>query len=363
MRNPALEREILAANHDSAAYLVYADWLQTHEDPRGELIIRQVHEREPQAFLEEHADAFLGRFAGEEHPETFDLEWRNGFIKTATIGWEMFGGENEDDSSGAQLEQFLRLESAGLLESLHLGPTADEDEMSLDVLAAAIDAVGVPSLRVLYLGDTSDWDISSTSTRMPSPSAIPNLHALTLRGGSISLPDAIDHPELRSFTVETGGLGSANAEKIANARFPKLEELEIWFGDPNYGGATGPQGLEALFTANNIPNVKKLGLKNCAFTDAVVSMLIGSPLLRQITHLDLSMGNLSDRGVQQMLDAKAQFANLEALDVADNALTNALAANAKVLAKNVSFGTEQDPDRAVPRDADRRYGRFVSVGE
>src|SRR5258707_11757256 len=110
MRNPELEQVILAAPDDPAGYLVYADWLQANGDPRGELIVRQHGDKDAQAWLDEHRDAFLGRFASAA-PPTFELEWRFGFIRKATIGWEMFGGEDEDDSSAAQLEAFLMLDS------------------------------------------------------------------------------------------------------------------------------------------------------------------------------------------------------------------------------------------------------------
>ncbi|MBA3538368.1 MAG: TIGR02996 domain-containing protein, partial [Deltaproteobacteria bacterium] len=39
--NPKLEAAILADPDDTAAYLVYADWLQSRGDPRGELIVLQ----------------------------------------------------------------------------------------------------------------------------------------------------------------------------------------------------------------------------------------------------------------------------------------------------------------------------------
>jgi uncharacterized protein (TIGR02996 family) len=383
MRNADLEREILAANHDPAAYLVYADWLQTQGDPRGELIIHQLRDRDVkhdaerehvnvvvdrltqdllgrqmQTYLDEHRAEFLGRFATTK-PDAFELEWRGGFIKKAVIGWEMFGGESEDDPSSAQLQQFLELESAALIEELLLGPTAHEEELRLDELAGAIEATKPIALRTLLLGDTGDWDISSTHSRMPNSDSIRGIHNLTLRGGSIEL-GAIDLPELRNFTIESGGLSVDCLKHLANAKWPKLERLEIWFGDPNYGASGGAADIAPLFT-HDVPNLRALGLRNCPFADELVARLLGTPLLAQLTSLDLSMGNLSDRGLDALIAARSQLRHLTSIVLDDNALSPKAMTRVGEL-PNANFGVEQNPERAVPRDEDS-YHRYVTVGE
>jgi uncharacterized protein (TIGR02996 family) len=358
-RNEEIEREILKAPDDPAAYLVYADWLQGQGDPRGELIVRQREDRDADPFLAEHRELFLGRFATAT-PETFQLEWRFGFIRKATIGWELFGGEHETDTSAAQLEAFLRLDSARLVEELWLGPTAHEDQLLLDELAPPIEAVQPIALRTLYLGDTSDWDISSTSTRMPRSATIAQLRRLLLRGGSVTLDEQIELPELVQFSVETGSLTAPELAAIANARWPALEELEIWFGDPNYGATGGVSDIAPILAGRGLDRLRVLRLKNCPFADELAEALIGSPILTKVHTLDLSMGNLSDRAITAMLARKDAFAHLQQLDVSDNALTDASWPAARDLAKQVTFGTEHDLDRI---DTSRRYRRYVSVGE
>ena len=363
MLEPRLEAAILSDPDDPAGYLVLADWLQTRGDPRGELIV--LHHRgseEAAAHLERHAAALLGRFAT-SRPETFELEWRLGFIRSATIGWEMFGGESEEDPSSAQLAAFLALPSARFLEKLALGPTAHDEELMLDELAAPIEEAAPPNLRELYLGDTSDWDISSTSTRMPRSSSIPRMRTLRLRGGDVTLDEAIDLPELVSFTVESGSLDSGSLRAISAARWPNLESLEIWFGDPNYGASGGVAEVAALLDGRGLGKLRHLGLRNCPFADELAGALASSRILSQLATLDLSMGNLSDRGVATMLADAPRFSHLQALDLDDNALTNASWPAARALAKTVTFGNDHTPERAVPRDPSNRYRRFVSVGE
>ena len=139
MIDPALATAILSDPDDPAGYLVLADWLQTRGDPRGELIVLQHRDSdEAKELLERHAETFLGRFATTK-PDTFELEWKLGFIRSATIGWEMFAGEDDDDPSPAQLAAFLALPSARFLQKLALGPTQHEDELMLDELAGPIE--------------------------------------------------------------------------------------------------------------------------------------------------------------------------------------------------------------------------------
>jgi uncharacterized protein (TIGR02996 family) len=360
-RNRDLEEQIFADPSDPAAYLVYADWLQAQGDPRGELIVLHHNDGNADAFIIEHDHELLGRFA-DDHPATFDLTWRLGFVQKATIGWEMFGGEDDDDSSVDQLRAFLALDSTRFIEELSLGPTPDEDEMDLGKLADAIDEAKPRALRTLYLGDTADWDISGTSTRMPSSESTPNLRELTLRGGAVTLDEQIDLPELTKLRVETGGLTKTELVAIANARWPKLVELELWFGDPNYGATGGTAEIASIFTGKGLAELRVLKLRNCPFADDVALALIDSLILPQLRVVDLSMGNLSDRGLAAMMAKASRFAHLDQLVLEDNALTNAHWPAARTLAKNVAFGVEHEPSRAVPREG-KSYARYVTVGE
>ena len=90
--NAELESQILEDPEDPAAYLVYADWLQTAGDPRGKLIAAdaalaadpasEALAASAAAILEEHRDALLGTPAGA--PISFD--WHYGFWRAAHLG-------------------------------------------------------------------------------------------------------------------------------------------------------------------------------------------------------------------------------------------------------------------------------------
>src|ERR1051326_6499348 len=87
-REPALEAAIAAAPEDPAGYLVYADWLQQHGEPRGELIViqhalvktprdRELRARQT-ALFGEHSDRLRGPLMLVEHAK---VDWHLGFVR------------------------------------------------------------------------------------------------------------------------------------------------------------------------------------------------------------------------------------------------------------------------------------------
>jgi len=371
-RDPALEKAIEANPDDPDPYLVYADWLQARGEVRGELIVLQHagKTKEANALLRKYPDWFLGSFANHA-PPTFELEWERGYIKSAHVGWEPFEYDLEDgdeevddwgDACKARLIEFLELPSARFLRDLTVGPIPGDDRMDLSPAAHAIDKVGLPCLRSLHLGDIGAWDISSTETEAPSSKAIKGLQSLWLTGGTVGL-GRLDLPELRTLKVESGSLGAHTLKAIAGARLPALETLEIWFGDPRYGASGGVKEIASILAGKGLSKLVHLKLKNCPFADALVDALIPSKILRQVRTLDLSMGNLSDRGIDKMVASKDAFAHLDELDLDDNALTEVSKPKVKGLANKVNYGRQDSPERAVPRTKDTQYRRYVACGE
>jgi hypothetical protein len=240
--------------------------------------------------------------------------------------------------------------------------------MDTTPFSRAIEAVKPPCLRVLHMDETADWDISSTEATIPDSKAIKGLRELVMRAGRFDMPK-VDLPELRAFRIESGSLGAGDLEAIAKAKWPKLEKLEIWCGDPHYGASGSEKDLAPIFAATGLSKLHHLGIMNCPFVDEAVKALAKSKVLKQLKTLDLRKGNLSDRGIDTMVAHKAAFSHLEYLDVDDNALTDVSKPKLKGLAKKTNWGTGvracQTPERAVPRaaDQDRRWNRYVSVGE
>lgn len=366
LRQPELEAAIEKSPDDPGPYLVYADWLQELGDPRGELIALHHRKAEKPAtkLLEKHREQLLGALAplytDERYGFGLRVEWRFGFMRRVSLGWGNFSDDDDRDVF-EDLKTLVELPVARFIEALVLGPIPGTEEMTLQPAIDALVKLRAPAtLRELSLGNTGDWDISNTATGHVDPLAkvFPRLEKLRLHAGSIGLGRDVSFPALRELQVQSGSLTKADLKALCSLEAPKLERLEVWFGDPNYGASGGVKDVAQLLAAQGFERVKHLGLMNCPFADELVKALAGSKILSQLTSLDLSMGALSDAGVDAMLEQRAAFAHLESLNLDDNALTTASKPKVKRLAKSVNFGKEQDPDRVA--EGSRRY---VSVGE
>ncbi len=95
--NDSLERAMLADPSDVGGYLVYADWLQGQQDPRGELIAIQAQlsagglasnarknlRKRESMLLKKNAAALFGPLHG--YRGKYELMWRWGFLRRLTM--------------------------------------------------------------------------------------------------------------------------------------------------------------------------------------------------------------------------------------------------------------------------------------
>jgi len=338
--NPELEQAIVANPDDTSARSVYADWLQSQGDPRGELIALQLagKESDAEALIAKHTAALLGPLA--QHRLTYDgekrsaFDWKYGFIHRAHLSHNSYAEKIE----GATLADVLRLllahPSGRFLAELHLTFNNDPNEDNLQSLIDVLAEAPRPTIRKLHFGDFKyagaarsqdqgeDTEISwySVGNLASLWAQVPNLATLIIQTGAAESAmaggtqlGALALPKLRHFEWRTGGLESANADAIVAARLPSLEHLDMWTGHEGYGCGATREHVMALL-AGDFPKLRHLGIMNCEFTDAIVEDLAKSPLLAQLTELDLSLGCLTDEGAAVIAKHKDAFAHLEQLD-------------------------------------------------
>jgi uncharacterized protein (TIGR02996 family) len=362
--NPALEKAILANPDDVEARLVYADWLQSEGDPRGELIVmqHQKHDERAQEFIEKNKRSLLGPLRKFE--TTFDgsndpcFAWSLGFIKSARFARDSFeDGEGVD--LGEAIGMLVSHPSGRFLEALTFGINSDDGQAEYQDLVEALAKNPPPVLKSLFIADFEYPDrIEMSWTTLGDLSKLwpklPRLETLTVQGGSFSLGNVV-LPLLKSAEFRTGGLSLASLKSIASAKWPNLERLEIWFGDDNYGAEGGVDDIEPILNGDGLGKLKSLGLKNAMFTDEICRVLPNARILAQLERLDLSMGSMSDAGAMAIVEAKGKFAHLKSIDVSENYISeDGLAALARIGAKVIANRQ---------READDEEDRYVSVGE
>jgi uncharacterized protein (TIGR02996 family) len=349
-RNTELEALIAKSPDESSNYLVYADWLIGQNDPRGELItVESKLESGEQGDLRaranalhvEHDKTWLGELATQK--EGFSCTWRRGFLHQVTLG--------DDDSADVELGelyQLLRpLPSAAFVRDLKFGAFQNDDgEPTWDSAVEAMVEYGVPStLRRLTFDRGGYWDISNTflNTLEPVYARVPDLEVLDIRLGHMNL-GTINLPNLREFSVFTGGFDADNMKSVLRATWPKLERLVLRFGgNEDYGGTCTLDDVRPLLDGKTIPRVKHLALANSAFVDELIPELAKSAVLKQLTSLDLSLGQMSDAGANAILEHADAFKHLEELDVHRNFLTEEVVAALQKVAKKVVAHDQEDP--------------------
>lgn len=375
--NPQLEKIIIADPEKLESWLVYGDWLQAQQDPKGELLAleaallanpndKDLQVKVKAAYQKHETQLIVGL---EKYQKQFKVvEWYMGFMKSVRVGT----GDEDEMGLDKLVPIILDHPSAKFIQKLHLGPDATEDIMSFESIFDLLAERKTPQTLIeLHVGerdlddvresDDDDyntlWDISSTEVGFKKSfcDAFPRLQKLTVEGGYPQL-ESLAFPEMREFKVYTGGLPQSTIKVIANATWPKIEKLEILFGMENYGFSGSVADLAPIFAAKGLPKLTHLGLMNAEITDAICEAVVKSKILPQLKTLDLSMGCMTEKGAQILSENKKMLQHLETLNVDDNAMEASCEALLKGLCKNVIFGS-QEIDKA---DEDWVY---TSVGE
>ncbi|WP_435110044.1 STM4015 family protein [Nocardiopsis synnemataformans] len=239
----------------------------------------------------------------------------------ASTAWRLrYDGEVIEE----YVARFLSLVDAEQVRALVIGDweaMAGGPEGFLESLIA--HAGSLPNLRSVFVGDiTGDECELSWITQgdmAPLLAAFPRLEELTTKGA-----DGVDgplhlhvpsHEALRSLTLQSGGLPGFVAREVASSGLPALEHLELWLGMEDYGGDTSPADLAPVLSGEVFPRLRYLGVRNAQKLDEWIPVLAGAPVVKRVEVLDLSLGCLTDKGGQVLLEHADAFAGLRGLDL------------------------------------------------
>jgi uncharacterized protein (TIGR02996 family) len=358
--NPELEARLLTHPDDAQAAAVYADWLQTHGDPRGELaaLFQGGKSAEAEAWLAANPDRLFGELDVRLDTEVNDLVWTHGFLRGATLKRLNFDSRTD---LAALTRALLALPVARFVTALRFGLASYESDNdwgpTMAAVAASAQAARVRSLR---FDDYTyeDCEISWTPFGDFSPywDRVPALEELHIRSGAGGTLGDVALPSLRTLIRESGGLSAAEITSIMNARLPRLERLDVWTGSSDYGAEATVEHFQPLLEGRLFPTLTHFGLVNSELGPDLLVPLATSPLLRRLRVLDLSKGVLGDEHVAVLVERADAFRHLERLDLSENCFSD------ERLAAEL---TSRLPNAVV---ADQREGettedRYVAVGE
>ncbi|MFT3697069.1 MAG: TIGR02996 domain-containing protein [Kofleriaceae bacterium] len=367
--NAQLEAAILANPDDKSAYSVYADWLQSQGDPRGDLIALSLAGDDAAAggLMIKKGSALLGPLV--DHQRSYDDEntenftWRWGFIDRARLSFDENMSNKRVDLKQV-LSDLLDHPSGHLVRELVFGINGESGDTSLDNLIEVLAAKPRPSLRRLIFGDVKyagaareqdqgeETEISWYNVGDLSKlwAQVPNLESVIITCGGDATLGELDLPKLRHFEFRSGSFKKSNLASVIASHTPNLEHLDVWIGQESYGSDIVADDLRPLIHRKDLPKLKHLGIMNCEVIEELIPDLRKSELVAKLDELDLSLGCLSDEGAAAIKEDPGAMGTLAKLDVSYSLLTEA--GMLKGVAKQVVEIEQRDPD-----------DRYAAVGE
>ncbi len=237
------------------------------------------------------------------------------------MAWRITTGfTDEDDGWEQTFERFCSAVDTTRVRALIVGAwecvfDCGPDDV-IEALLAARDRL--PALRALFLGDIVfeecelSWIVQTHVTGLLR--GLPALEEFGVRGGTELAFQGLRHDNLRSLTVQTGGLPAGVVRGIGASDLPALEHLDVWLGTSSYGADCEPADLEGILSGTRLPRLRHLALRNSEIQDGVATALAAAPVVARLEVLDLSLGILSDEGATALLGGQP-LTHLKKLDL------------------------------------------------
>ena len=288
-QHPTLEASLADADEDTLRHHaeVYADWLQSHGDPRGELAIAALHGASEAVFaklLATHGRSLLGPLHGRLGPDA--LRWLGPWVLAAKLGPDTheLGGD-----SAAVVETLLGLPVCAQLRELAL----DAPYAEIPSLGALLGAARCrSSLRIASLHRVHDLALAGRFDR---------LERLTLSGcrGALAL-GSCSTPRLERLALGLHAPTTPLAACVGQLDAPSLKRFVLHVGDTRmWESEHGPLAaqLEQLLALAPFATLERLTLSGGSPRDPLDVGLVGvlrrMPGLIHVKHIDLRKAILS----------------------------------------------------------------------
>ncbi|WP_010276711.1 STM4015 family protein [Paenibacillus senegalensis] len=204
-----------------------------------------------------------------------------------------------------------------------------------------------PKLRELFIGDM-EFDECEVSWIMqsnlgPILDAFPELTSLTIKGSTGLELDPARHDKLEELIIICGGLDKQVLSAISEGHFPSLKKLELYLGVEDYGFNGTLDDVMKLIEPGRFPQLRYLGLKDSIIQDEIAIAIAEHPILEQLHTLDLSLGVLTDKGGEALLQSE-KIRKLEFLDLKYHYMSDKMVNRWKKSGLNVDVSEQQEEE-------------------
>jgi uncharacterized protein (TIGR02996 family) len=321
-----LLRAVVARPEDDAPRLVYADYLQQHGDPQGELIAVQCRlaglatddanrgelELRAKALIAEHGATWAARLGdGITHVDynrglayAARADVRPGMLDVLDrapihdLGFSLTDPDEDLQRMHDIAVELARDPRLSRIEMLATGVRWGEP-----AFAALLASPHLERVRGLYVADP---DCEVYAGHALATARLPALEVLALSGdwrgemgdaGVAALARA-DFPRLRDLAILNVSCTSAAAHYLARSTtLTELHVLDFGWGSDN-PNRLGPAGAEALAGSSNFHALRRLVLDFNAIFDQGLTALANSSHLDELRVLSLKDNHLGDDGLR-----------------------------------------------------------------
>lgn len=339
VRDERLEAECRAAPDDPGPWSVYADFLLEHGDPRGILATDPAKRAD---LLAIHAPKLCGW-----HEAPPDFVYRHGFAVAGVV--KGHGARQPGRDVAAATGALLSSPMGTFITELHIGLTGfGNDNNWRPTLEAIVTSPAATRIRVLRF-DAYDYDDCmmhwvACGDLGDLLAQLPALEELRIRGDTLTL-GALP-PSLRRYVRESCTLKAAEVADLAARDWPALVDLELWFGNRDYGASAGVADLAPILAAHRVPRLRHLGIANSELAVEMIDALVKAPLLPQLESLAFVGGTFAGDEVATLVRHAAKFRHLAELSLEDNLLAPEDSARIEAVLDNVVIGGQRDDDEA-----------------
>ena len=174
--------------------------------------------------------------------------------------------------------------------------------------------------------------------------AMPQLERLTIQGSNELDLGKVEAPNLQSLEIICGGLPEEVIQSVRDANLPALKSLTLYIGVEDYGFDGTIKDIEELLEKSNFPALENLAIVDSEIQDEICKVVLDSKYMKQINRLELSMGSLTDKGGQLLLDKLPEFPNVKTLDVHYHFLSDEMMEKLEALPIEVDTDEQNEPD-------------------
>lgn len=272
--------------------------------------------------------------------------------KSKKYSYEYEEIDEEEKSCGTMVPDILADPEFVNLEEVVIGcwgEAWDDDDGAQTIINDIIENKEKFShIKSLFVGDMDfeecevSWIIQGNYEKLFE--VMPQLEKLTIKGSTGLDLGKVNAPNLRSLEIICGGLPKEVIQSVRDANLPALEELRLYIGVDDYGFDGSIEDIKELLEKSNFPKLEILGICDSEIQDEICEAVLASKYMKQIQRLELSMGSLTDKGGQLLLDKLPEFPNVKYLDVHYHFLSDEMMKKLEALPIEVDVDEQNEPD-------------------